>query len=133
VCWQVRRGRQPFRAPTKKEVAISLGHGGKAPIGRRVSPQIAGESAAAGCRVDNHRKAFFRGRIGRDNPVQLAQKRQPRGRLAIEKHKHNWKIGFLNAAVERLVIFGDLPGSKPLFSNQQNEGRGRGYFVDYFR
>ena len=113
-----------FAPPTKEEVAIGLRHGGKAPIGRCVPPQIAGESAAAGCRVDHHREAFFRGRVGCDNPVQLAQKRQSRGRLAIEKHEHDWKIGFLHAAVERLVIFGDLPGSEPLLSDQQNEGRG---------
>ena len=93
----------------------------------------AGGAAVAGCRVDNHREAFFRGRIGRDNPVQLAQKRQTRGRLAIEKHKHDWKIGFLHAAIERLVIFGDLPGSEPLLSDQQNEGRRFGDFLGDLR
>ncbi len=96
-------------------------------------PQIAGEFAAAGCRIDNHREAFFRGRIGCYNPVQLAQKRQPRGRLAIEKDEYDGKIGFLHAAVERLIIFGDLPGSEPLLSDQQNEGRRFGDFLGEFR
>jgi hypothetical protein len=62
--------------------------------------------------------------------MQLPQEWQTWCRLAIEQHEDYREIMLLHPPVECFVIFDDLPGPEPLFSNKQEEG---GCFRDALR
>src|SRR5262249_5002819 len=79
-------------------------------------------------RIHQPRQRLLGGRIGGNDPMQLPQERQSGGRLAVEQYEHDREGSLLHAPVERLVIFGDLPGAEPLLADQQRERRGFGDF-----
>jgi hypothetical protein len=51
--------------------------------------------------------------VGCYDPVQLAQKGQTRGRLALEEPHDNREAGLLHAPVEGFVVLQHLPGPRP--------------------
>ena len=70
-------------------------------------------------------------RIGRDDPVQLAQERQARRGLPFEQQHDERKCSpRVHPFVERLVVFGHLPFADARWADQQNEG---GRFGDFLR
>jgi hypothetical protein len=77
----------------------------------------------AGSGVENSRDVFIRGRIGRDDPVQLAQERQAGRGLPLEQHDDERERRLrLRPAVERLVVFRRLPFADSGVADEQNEG-----------
>ena len=122
-----------FARSAEEEVAVGLGHGGEAAIGRGVPPQLSRRRAAAGRRVHQLGEALLGCRVRGDDPVQLPQERQPRRGLTFEQHEHDREVLLLHAAVERLVIFHRLPRAESLLADQQDEGGGLGDFLGKFR
>lgn len=76
---------------------------------------------------------IFRGRIARDDTVQLVEKRQPRRGLTGVENQNDRVIGLFNAPVECLVIFDDLSPTYPFLADEDDEGRGLRYFLGQFR
>ena len=64
--------------------------------------------------------------------MQLPQERQAGCRLAVEQHEHHREVLLLHAPVDRLVIFGDLPGADAILADQQDKGRCFSDFLDEF-
>jgi hypothetical protein len=123
----VGRGRQGTkgleRLPLAAEevFAVLLLHGEEAAIGQRVPPQLARRHLARR-RVHQLRQAFFRRRIGRHDPVQSPQERQPGRRVPFEQHEHEREVVGLHPAFERFEIFQHLPRTDARLAHQEDEG-----------
>ena len=119
------RVERPDRFPRAAEViiAVLLLHRFEAAIGRRVSPQLRRSRAAPARGLENSRAVLLGGRIGRDDPVQLAQERQTGRDLPFNQNddEREGPPG-LHPTAERLEIFGDLPIADAAFADEQNEG-----------
>ena len=119
--------------PPEEEIAVGFRHGGEAAIRRGVPPQLARPAPATGDRNHQFRKGLLGSRVRCDDPMQLPQERQAGRGLAVEQHEHHREGCFLHAPVDRLAVFGDLPGAEPPLADQQNEGRRLGDFLGEFR
>ena len=127
-----RRGCFPNSA--EEIIAVLLLHRFEAAIGRRVAPEFGRARAAAERSVEDPSDILLRGRVGRDDPVQLAQKRQARRDLPLEQNDdQRERPPRLHPALERLVVFGNLPLADAVFADKQNEGVRRGQFLGELR
>ena len=53
--------------------------------------------------------------------MELTQKGKSRRRLALKQHEYDREIRRLHPAIERLIIFHDLPGTETIFADDQRK------------
>ena len=119
-----------FAPSAEEEVAIGFGHGGKAAIGRGVSPQARPGAAPPPAAASITWARLFSD-AGSAVMIQCNCRRNgsPGAGWPSSSTRTTGKSVLLHAPVERFVIFGHLPRAEPLLADQQHEDRGLGDFV----